>query len=222
MSTQILAICGVSLLGVLCDLIMPDGSTKKYVRTVTGIVVTLVVVRCVFGLLGEVNQTSVELLERVQTDYIEVQNERIKEKNLQYVVDRLGLTEKTTFAVDGETVTFNLDENISADKQKALKQAVHAIYGDKFTVEFTKSPSFVPSSYIYKRVGRQTDKRLNLKKYTENTHEQTERIVEQTESRQKHFACCRLSVGGGDDRCIGNRQLRQKSTTNPRKSIIYR
>lgn len=139
MSIHIITICGISLLGVLCDLIMPEGSTKKYVRTVTGIVVTLVVVRCVFGLFGEVKSASAEISDNVQTDYITAQTDRAAKQNLQYVVDRLGLTETVTFSVDGATITFVYTRPIANDKQTAIKQAVAAIYGDGFVAKFVQS-----------------------------------------------------------------------------------
>lgn len=51
-SSAITTIVGIALLSVLCDVILPDGSTKKYIRTVTGVVVTLVVVKCVLRFVG--------------------------------------------------------------------------------------------------------------------------------------------------------------------------
>lgn len=50
MSSAITTIVGIALLSVLCDIILPDGSTKKYIRTVVGVVVTLVVVNCILQL----------------------------------------------------------------------------------------------------------------------------------------------------------------------------
>lgn len=36
--------CGIALLTVVCDAILPDGNTKKYVKTVIGIVVALTMI----------------------------------------------------------------------------------------------------------------------------------------------------------------------------------
>lgn len=39
MSGWIISVCGIALLTVICDAILPDGNTKKYVKTIVGIVV---------------------------------------------------------------------------------------------------------------------------------------------------------------------------------------
>ncbi len=39
MSGWIISVCGIALLTVVCDTILPDGNTKKYVKTIVGIVV---------------------------------------------------------------------------------------------------------------------------------------------------------------------------------------
>ena len=41
------------MLTVLCDVILPVGQTKKYVKTVIGIVVTLVVVQPLLNFVGQ-------------------------------------------------------------------------------------------------------------------------------------------------------------------------
>lgn len=38
MNSWIISVCGIALLTVVCDAIFPDGGTKKYVKTVVGIV----------------------------------------------------------------------------------------------------------------------------------------------------------------------------------------
>lgn len=43
MSTWIISVCGIALMTVLCDVIIPDGGTKKYVRTVIGIVISFAI-----------------------------------------------------------------------------------------------------------------------------------------------------------------------------------
>lgn len=98
-------------------------------------------VRCVFGLFGEVKSASAEISDNVQTDYITAQTDRAAKQNLQYVVDRLGLTETVTFSVDGTTIAFVYTRPIADDKQTAIKQAVAAIYGDGFVAKFVQSSS---------------------------------------------------------------------------------
>ena len=42
MGQWVITVAGISILAVLCDIILPDGQTRKYIKTVIGIIVTLV------------------------------------------------------------------------------------------------------------------------------------------------------------------------------------
>lgn len=53
MQQWVLSVAGIALLTVLCDVILPVGQTKKYVKTVIGIVVTLVVVQPLLNFVGQ-------------------------------------------------------------------------------------------------------------------------------------------------------------------------
>ena len=44
MKQWVMGVAGIALLAVLCDVVLPDGKTKKFVKTAIGIVVTYVVV----------------------------------------------------------------------------------------------------------------------------------------------------------------------------------
>lgn len=55
MQQWILSVAGIAILSVLCDIILPDGQTKKYVKTVIGVVVTLAVVQPLFSLFQQGN-----------------------------------------------------------------------------------------------------------------------------------------------------------------------
>ena len=43
MKAWIISVCGIALLTILCDVIVPDGNTKKYVRTVIGVVLSFAI-----------------------------------------------------------------------------------------------------------------------------------------------------------------------------------
>lgn len=49
MTSWIVSVCGIALLSVLVDVILPDGKTQKYVRVVVGVVLT-------FTLLSPISQ----------------------------------------------------------------------------------------------------------------------------------------------------------------------
>ena len=50
MAQWVLSVAGIAILSVLADVILPAGQTKKYIKTVIGVVVTLVLVQPVFSL----------------------------------------------------------------------------------------------------------------------------------------------------------------------------
>ena len=79
MSGWIISICGISLLSVLVDAIVPDGNTKKYVRTVIGIVLTFSMLLPIANLFTQTAKTTQylsgeivtqqDLLQGVQNQY---------------------------------------------------------------------------------------------------------------------------------------------------------
>lgn len=53
MKQWVLSVAGIAILSVIADIVLPNGQTRKYIKTVIGIVVTLVVVQPVFSLLRQ-------------------------------------------------------------------------------------------------------------------------------------------------------------------------
>lgn len=52
MGQWVVTVAGIAVLSVLCDIVLPDGQTRKYVKTVIGVVVTLVMIQPLAGLVG--------------------------------------------------------------------------------------------------------------------------------------------------------------------------
>ena len=53
MGKWVVTVAGIAILSVLCDVILPDGQTRKYVKTVFGIVVSLVIIQPIVGLFSQ-------------------------------------------------------------------------------------------------------------------------------------------------------------------------
>lgn len=71
MGQWVVTVAGIAILSVLCDVILPEGQTRKYVRTVFGIVVTLVIVQPIVGLLdGDFDLWNTETETEVQQQYL--------------------------------------------------------------------------------------------------------------------------------------------------------
>ena len=52
MAQWVMSVAGIAILSVLADVILPAGETKKYIKTIIGIVVTLVLVQPVISFAG--------------------------------------------------------------------------------------------------------------------------------------------------------------------------
>ena len=50
MGQWVVTVAGIAIISVLCDVILPEGQTRKYIKTVFGVVVTLVIVQPIIGL----------------------------------------------------------------------------------------------------------------------------------------------------------------------------
>lgn len=140
MNGWIITVAGVAVLGVLCDVIMPDGETKKYVRTVLGVVVSLVTVQYVVGLFGGVRQADAQLTAAVQNSYVEdisARRTEQKRKLLADVCDYNGIAATVEVNDEQKTIRFALDGQTSDDKRAVLTAAVQSIFGADYKAEFT-------------------------------------------------------------------------------------
>ena len=45
MGQWVVTVAGIAILAVLCDIILPDGQTRKYIKTVIGVIVTIVMIQ---------------------------------------------------------------------------------------------------------------------------------------------------------------------------------
>ena len=138
MKQWILSVAGVAVLSVLCEIILPSGKTKKYVKTVIGVVVTLALVQPLFSLFGNFSQGNV--LEKVspQRQYLNyVQNTQTQDvQNLQNALQIVGFS-NAEVAFDAANLRYvaNLRQNFS-DEQLQKAQNAARLAKVKYKVEF--------------------------------------------------------------------------------------
>lgn len=81
-SSWIMAVVGISVLGVLVDLVMPDGQTKKYIKGVFAFIVVLVIISPLPSLLNKefsINDIFEENAIVIQEDFIyQVNRDRLE------------------------------------------------------------------------------------------------------------------------------------------------
>ena len=98
MAGWIISVCGVALLTVLCDVIMPDGNSKKYVRTVIGVVISFSILIPLVNFLREIplEQSSLQGSITVQKDFVnglEEQKRLAKLQGIKSMLDEYGVQE---------------------------------------------------------------------------------------------------------------------------------
>lgn len=95
MSSWIISVCGIALLTVVCDAILPDGGTKKYVKTVIGIVVAFTMLAPItrfFENISTDNYLTMGIATQQQyIDGISNQKQLARLQKVQNVVDELKL-----------------------------------------------------------------------------------------------------------------------------------
>ena len=81
-SSWIMAVVGISVLGVLVDLVMPDGQTKKYIKGVFAFIVVLVIISPLPSLLNKefsINDIFEENAIVIQEDFVyQVNRDRVE------------------------------------------------------------------------------------------------------------------------------------------------
>ena len=136
MGQWVVTVAGIAILSVLCDVILPEGQTRKYVKTVFGVVVTLVIVQPLIGLFseGSLFSFSSEKADEIQQQYIESVDERQNKNAADYV--KLLLNYKNVSVADvkvselDKTVTLLVDETYSKQIEDIITVAVSSYYPD--------------------------------------------------------------------------------------------
>ncbi len=65
MGQWVVTVCAIAILSAMCDVILPEGQTRKYVRTVFGVIVTLVMIKPIISFVAPA-------LDVVGGDYTEI------------------------------------------------------------------------------------------------------------------------------------------------------
>ena len=136
MGQWVVTVAGIAILSVLCDVILPEGQTRKYVKTVFGVVVTLVIVQPLIGLFDGSAWFSFEGGEMygVQYSYIEsVDNRQNKgaADSIKLLLEYKDVSvNNISVSNSDKTVTLQLDETFSKQVEDIVKIAVSSYFPD--------------------------------------------------------------------------------------------
>ena len=136
MGQWVITVAGIAILSVLCDVILPEGQTRKYVKTVFGIVVTLVIVQPVISLFGgrfDGIYTSGATFEP-QQQYIESVNDRKQQndvKNITKILESYGIAvQSIDVSRENNTVSVEVSTPYSQAAEQTIKTVISAYLAD--------------------------------------------------------------------------------------------
>ena len=135
MGQWVVTVAGIAILSVLCDVILPEGQTRKYVKTVFGVVVTLVIVQPLIGLFnGSDWSFDTGRIDDIQQQYIESVEARYSKNSadsVKLLLEYKGIAvSKITVSDFDKSVTLQLDEKYSKEYEDTVKVVVTSYFTD--------------------------------------------------------------------------------------------
>ena len=139
MTGWIVSVCGLALITVLCDVIVPDGNTKKYIRTVIGIVLSFTILLPIAGFFETdfVVGSSQNAEIAIQQDFLEgitAQKQLARVQKVQKVIDDIGI-ECSSVTIESNDYVLVV---IRCDKQELVAlQTAFSKFEDKIMIAWS-------------------------------------------------------------------------------------
>ena len=134
MGKWVITVAGIAILSVLCDVILPEGQTRKYVKTVFGVVVSLVIIQPLVGLFSDGLQSVIGDGDSVapQEQYLESVYDRQNQYALRTVKELLeskGINVKNIqLNSAGDKLTLELNSVYSSNFNATVEQVAAAYF----------------------------------------------------------------------------------------------
>ncbi len=141
MGQWVVTVAGIAILSVLCDVILPDGDTRKYVKTVVGIVVTLVMLQPIVNFIANPNAQDFIPSSKndvvIQQPYLDMVKDKQDKRQIKTIGDMLSARgiEVTDIKLDKSQKTVSLNVNgYYSDKISSTVNSVVKIYFDNYKI----------------------------------------------------------------------------------------
>ena len=134
MGKWVVTVAGIAILSVLCDVILPEGQTRKYVKTVFGVVVSLVIIQPLVGLFSDGLKGAFDSGNDVapQEQYLESVANRQNEYSLKSVKQLLEAKDIKVKNIQlnsaGDMITLEIDSVYTANSHAIVEQVVAAYF----------------------------------------------------------------------------------------------
>ena len=138
MGQWVVTVAGIAIMSVLCDVILPDGQTRKYIKTVIGVVVTLVMLQPLISFVSNQADFSYQSNNgadyQVQQSYLDMVQDKQLKLRLSVVNDMLqanGISVQTIEASkEGKIVSLVIKSEYSQEKASIIKEIVAKHFAD--------------------------------------------------------------------------------------------
>lgn len=143
MGQWVVTVAGIAILSVLCDVILPEGQTRKYIKTVVGVIVTLVMLQPIVSFVGRSGKldipTSGSYSVEVQQSYLDMVEDKQYKAQAETVKSILQAKDvavkDVTVNRSSKTVSVSVDEKRSEAKQSQINSVVKTYFADyKITI----------------------------------------------------------------------------------------
>lgn len=134
MGYWVVSVSGIAILSVLCDVILPEGEMRKYIKTIFGIVVALVIIQPIIALFsGDITfkyaeedadiQTQQQFLQSVDARQREYEISALKQA---LIADGIDVRNIKTNSADG-ILSVEVNEPYSLAHEQAIKRITQSI-----------------------------------------------------------------------------------------------
>lgn len=134
MVNWVVSVTAVALLSFLCEIILPEGSTKKYVSTVMGVVVSFVVVTPLLTTLKNFSvdftqsNTEIEVQQRY-VDYAKLQKSTVQQ-DVEQLLNQKGYVVCNITLTSQKTVVIYFDDKYEKEKEQNVLKTLKDNYDD--------------------------------------------------------------------------------------------
>lgn len=139
MGQWVITVAGIAILSVLCDVILPEGKTRKYIKTVVGVVVTVVMLQPIIiftsnALNGANSNLDDHNTLSVQQSYLDMVEEKQIQLHISTVKDILNargiVTDDISCNKTSKSINVQVDVHQSAENQTTINNAFRTYFED--------------------------------------------------------------------------------------------
>lgn len=142
MGGWVITVAGIAILAVLCDVIMPDGQTRKYIKTVIGVIVTLVMLQPIVNFVGggaavDLGWSQGDYDVELQQSYLEMSDQKRLEREISALTETLNARGISVAEIDvdrkNKTVVLQTASAYS-ESNKSIVYGLLEIYFDNYEI----------------------------------------------------------------------------------------